>query len=426
MNRHCPGRRKLVHVDATLCAEMSNTADGTKCLREPMSTSADDSKMSQALLPRPSRKRIKSCNESFQLSGISEFSNNCVVDASDTNGCRKEWTEVGFSDNESAQPKCAVEFVSARKYMNPTFSLLDDHVPQNNIAASIQPARGSVPESKANRKPNIRRIASPQKNTLDRYLKPVCVSKTSTASAVADTQSYTVCSAEHTASHTVTPENSPRKSVLLSPISKLPGSDNIYYCSPSSQNSISRDSITSSQSSSSAGNVFESHRSFASASALCDDDDDLDFEATLDSSWKTNPRVKRKCARQLDQSSKKKATQTFPAAMSEIGRKSVSTECIPGNSTGAPMLQENDAVSSDMSAENFGLFGFSNGTLLALDSDTDFEEDTNDYFSSLPLEVVSNILCRLPFTDLCLNVNRVCLSWKNIIDSENVSYVIVL
>lgn len=434
MNRHCPAHRKLVHVDATMCAEMSNTADGTKCLREPMSASASDSKTSRGLFPHPSRKRIKSSNESFHLSGSSGFNNNCAdVDPSDSDGCRQEQLSDSDNCNKSEQPKCSVEFVSARQYMNPTLSLLEDHPPENNNSvASVQPTmHDSVRVSKAIRKPNKKQITTTQKNSLDRYFKPVCVSKTSTDQAVAVAQPHTVCATDHAVvcsflpenspqksvlSHTVprfpgsndiqycsrlsqnstTPENSPRKSVLSSPISKLPGSDTIYYCSPSSRNSTC---------SSSAGNTSQSHESCASAAGdvLDDDDDDFDFESSFNVTWKINPRTKCKSARRLDQPSHKQATVTSATEMSKNSNKS-------------------DAFSSDMSAENFGLFGFSNNTLLALDSDTDFEEDTTDYFSMLPPEVVSNILCRLPFTDLCLNVNRVCLSWKNIVDSDDVSY----
>jgi len=435
MNRHCQGHRKLVHMDVVQCAEMSNTVDGTKCLREPLSTYTQDSKSSHGLIPRPSRNHIKSCNESFQVPGISYFNHDCVgVDTSETDRyTQEEWTQMGFGDkhsdghsdsvNEIAEPKCSVEFVSARKYMNPTFSLLDDPVPQNDsvaAVASIRPTHGSAPVSKVSRKPNSRHVTI-QKNSLDRYFKPVPSSKPDAAQGVFETHSYTASSTEHIASCSSTPENSPRKSVLLSPIKKLPGSDTIYYSPQLSRSSTSRDSITSSEGLSSAGNMSKSHQVAASASASHndDDDDDLDFEASFDYIWKT----KRKSTKQTGQPSKKKATPS--AETSRISKQSFDSGCIQTDSVTADTLQRYDAVSPNMSAENFGLFGFSNNTLLALDSDTDFEEDAVDYFSTLPPEVVSNILCRLPFTDLCLNVNRVCVSWKNIIDADSVSYVII-
>ena len=433
MNRYCTSGKKLVHLDVVMCADMSSTVDGTKCLREPLSTSATDSKMSQRLIPRPSHKPVKSCNQNFQISGISAFNCDYVdVDPSDTDGNRREeCTEMGCSDNqtdnvnESAQPKCSVEFMSARKYMNPTYSLLDESASQSSKVASLLLTHGSVPVTKPSRRPHTKHVVTTQKNSLDRYFRPVYASETNTFHTVSLSQSHTTEHfAEHLANFSFTPENSPRKSVQLSPITKLPGSDNIYYSSQSSQNSASHDRVTSSRSLSFGVNASEKHNSSAPASASRDDDDDLDFEASFDYIWKTNPPTKRKPAKQSGQASKRKTTAT--ADVNELNKKSVDTQCEHGASAATRLLQQHNAVSPNMSAENFGLFGFSNNTLLTLDSDTDFEEDTVDYFSCLPPEVVSNILCRLPFTDLCLTVNRVCLSWRDIIESDNVSYVMFL
>ena len=43
-----------------------------------------------------------------------------------------------------------------------------------------------------------------------------------------------------------------------------------------------------------------------------------------------------------------------------------------------------------------------------------------NYFERLPPEVLENIFCQLPMLDLCLNSNRVCLSWNDIIADEKV------
>ena len=63
-------------------------------------------------------------------------------------------------------------------------------------------------------------------------------------------------------------------------------------------------------------------------------------------------------------------------------------------------------------SDKYGLLG----TCPEIDSD---EEE--DQFLKLPLEVVENILCRLPIMDLLLNVNRVCLDWNDVISNERVS-----
>ena len=46
-----------------------------------------------------------------------------------------------------------------------------------------------------------------------------------------------------------------------------------------------------------------------------------------------------------------------------------------------------------------------------------------NYFERLPPEVLENIFCQLPMLDLCLNSNRVCLQWNNIIADEKVELI---
>ena len=41
-------------------------------------------------------------------------------------------------------------------------------------------------------------------------------------------------------------------------------------------------------------------------------------------------------------------------------------------------------------------------------------------FEKLPADVVENIFCSLPMLDLCLSVNRVCLTWNDIISNPKV------
>ena len=44
-----------------------------------------------------------------------------------------------------------------------------------------------------------------------------------------------------------------------------------------------------------------------------------------------------------------------------------------------------------------------------------------NYFERLPLEVLEIIFCQLPMLDLCLNSNRVCMQWNDIIADEKVN-----
>ncbi|XP_052213566.1 F-box DNA helicase 1-like isoform X20 [Dreissena polymorpha] len=61
-------------------------------------------------------------------------------------------------------------------------------------------------------------------------------------------------------------------------------------------------------------------------------------------------------------------------------------------------------------SDKYGLLGTGNYP-------RDVDEKIN-YFEHLPPEVVENIFCQLPMLDLCLNSNRVCLQWNQIIGSE--------
>ena len=72
--------------------------------------------------------------------------------------------------------------------------------------------------------------------------------------------------------------------------------------------------------------------------------------------------------------------------------------------------------------DTFGLVGGATEQDLIelLDSDEEFAEERVDYFELVPDEVLENILCQLPLLDLCLNVNRVCHRWHDIIAHERV------
>ena len=44
-----------------------------------------------------------------------------------------------------------------------------------------------------------------------------------------------------------------------------------------------------------------------------------------------------------------------------------------------------------------------------------------DYFSKLPDELLQKVFCQLPILDLCLNCNRVCVRWNEVISQEKVT-----
>ena len=60
------------------------------------------------------------------------------------------------------------------------------------------------------------------------------------------------------------------------------------------------------------------------------------------------------------------------------------------------------------------------GRTYGLLNDSKVTVTRENYFEKLPADVVENIFCGLPMLDLCLNVNRVCLTWNDIISNPKV------
>lgn len=72
------------------------------------------------------------------------------------------------------------------------------------------------------------------------------------------------------------------------------------------------------------------------------------------------------------------------------------------------------AVDTPSTSKTFGLFGQTENEVFD-------EQGKIDYFELLPDELLEIIFAQLPMLDLCLNSNRVCTRWSQIISSERVS-----
>ena len=84
------------------------------------------------------------------------------------------------------------------------------------------------------------------------------------------------------------------------------------------------------------------------------------------------------------------------------------------------LVSQNPSV--DTSCEDtYGLLGM--GLDECIDLRDDDDDDDLNYFSQLPVEVIENILCRLPTSDLLLNVSLVCSQWNDIIAAPKVQSV---
>lgn len=367
-----PYRWKKIHLDANDCLELSKTAEGSKALRDPtqFSTSRKLYPSLLSLVPKSSKKMRK--NVPITSIPHSKFGN-------------------AISD-----------FISAREYLNPTFRLAEQShsdsiepfptggassaFASSTLASSSNAAMKMAATANSTRFSKGSKIKTNQKNCLDNYFKPKCSSSLSSEysqSVACSLPSVTTtrsidedCSVKFTS----TPIGTPTKSVMYSPIYKIQGSDSMY-CSQSSSSQNSEPSCRA--------NLGKEFDNFA----------DPDFEpATF------KPATRRKSRKSLDSSRGSKRQKT----------REISSGLVDGYEK------------MNVTANKFGLFGFSESDLLNINSDTDFDDDSEiekvDNFSRLPSEIVANILCRLPFLDLSLNVNRVCLAWRYIINSSTVSH----
>jgi F-box protein 18 (helicase) len=97
-----------------------------------------------------------------------------------------------------------------------------------------------------------------------------------------------------------------------------------------------------------------------------------------------------------------------------VAERTIHTPPENGSSASQQAARQKTAKSS-----TFGLLGD------AIDL-TESDDESGDYFSSMPEEVLQNILCQLPLSDLCLNAALVCRRWYDIISNEKVVMILSL
>ena len=91
----------------------------------------------------------------------------------------------------------------------------------------------------------------------------------------------------------------------------------------------------------------------------------------------------------------------------------------PTFNRGNSFLYSNDPIPKSTTSKAKDLYGLlGNGHLLPDDPDGNH---SGKHINDFPNEILENILCRLPMADLCLNVNRVCTLWRDIIADKRVS-----
>lgn len=404
-------RFKKIHLTDVQCLKMSNSEDGSKSLRMPVEFTKTSALVNQ-LLPRKNLKRTFSEQEinlcSYQHTGTvssGSFVSRPLQNVLDLEASTLAGSEISqsfrkssqlFSDNVTdllpqgiSKVSTTEGFISARQYMNPTHHLCSDDGARKTSRdeSALEKLGTSLSPMRKRGKKTVY-----QRNNLDQYFKKLPLPNDSSSS------SHQIPGGQRIEDDVAVPQNSPRRTIMRSPISKVPGTNSLYY-SPNSSSCL-RNSTSDLKT----GETLSAKKSLWG--------EDGDFELAIPNCTKSSGMCSTgKKLRLGDKSSSSGDSSSVSGKPSHRGRKKVPKPSVP----------------IDVAECKFGLFGFSDSELIELAIDTDFEDENVtcgiDYFSRLPLDIVENILCRLPFLDLHLNVNRVCTFWNDIIRSPLVRYL---
>jgi hypothetical protein len=432
-------RKKIRRMDVVDCLNHSNTAEGSKPLTDPLSMNhiakrdslapCSRRNVRKALLSAPSTS--SACDFVSSLKDADDDDDDFMLDSDLL--CSVD--QPSFKQSEEIRQTAAngmqnVGFVSARQYMNPTDHVLDELLNTEDNSSACSSSQKSCPRPALPLRQNSRNALRlpAQKNSLDKYFKPTPSAsevQSSRLSAGLEWQTDKGCDAP--TSGVRTPSGSPSKTVMTSPLKKLPGSNGLYSCVSASQIVGSQPQPDVSSNSVDVLGQCVNKRVVSEVSKLSDDDFDFGYRMIA---------AKLTCTRQSLMPSAKsskgknsgKAVKVKKYGSKSKGSINKTTASVAKNGFSFFKSQQNatqaaEDFNSSATADLYGMFGFSDKTLIELDSDVDFDEDfgKRDYISLLPEEVLTNILCRLPFIDLSLNLNRVCLSWRDIINSSEVS-----
>ena len=196
-----------------------------------------------------------------------------------------------------------------------------------------------------------------------------------------------------------TTESKPRRTVMYSPIKQIQGP--IYISdSPSSSPSTSQGSSVASQPSALRDNAVVKQL--------------FDAQKHLDSLPKYKKPSQLKSATKTKYIDRK---HTLSKSESVASANEFENDSFDMNLVfGSDMDESMDSASQkkkDTKGDKYGLLGSG-----SYPSEPD--KSGVNYFELLPPEVLENIFCQLPMLDLCLNSNRVCLAWNDIIANEKV------
>ncbi|XP_060587800.1 F-box DNA helicase 1-like, partial [Ruditapes philippinarum] len=361
LERSQTSKRKRLHMDSEACLDHVNTDEGALPLSSPHLVSQKGANIDVNRGLHPVVRNRKRKFESFHEEDLTN-------DKSNSN--KKEIMQFNTVTVNSSQG-----FVSASKMydINHKQNVQSVVKPKNNIDMFLQ-------RSQSEKKGKIKQI--PNQGSLRSFV------SSSTPSAPSCSHHSSKKTKEETS---VNAQESPSRTVMYSPIKKLSPKDSMSCIY------ISDDSPCSSQ-------EFSSQKSNMSENPVIKQL----FQAAKD----FDPKVKTKGKKS------KPVSSPFLNASKNEGAKYFESDSFDINTAFDSDMDDSSSVDSKNSISESKRKKTESDTYGLLGTGSYPKEEKINYFERLPPEVLENIFCQLPLLDLCLNSNRVCLQWNDIISDE--------
>lgn len=361
------GRRRRIHMDQFACYEHTNSSEGNQPLSNPSiaSTNGDVNKGLYPVVRNRKRKSEMMLNEE-SMAGSPQLSQGFVSAANMYNIAKQKPLEDSFNGSENSSPFKRSKTIKQIQNQGSILSFM-----------TVKPT--SVTSKENNTCINL----AHKQETLSEIKTEIFVKKES------DTKTIAL----------------PHRTVMYSPIKKLgkEGDSSCIYISDSSP--------ASSPCSSSQGSQFSQKESIANNAVV-----KKLFEAQKNLSSQKD--IKKKKTKPKDSPALK---QTEVEKVKHEAAKYFEGDSFDMDKAFASDLDDDLGASLQSKPSSAKMHVNDKYGLLGSGSYPNDETEKINYFELLPPEVLENIFCQLPMLDLCLNSNRVCLQWNNIIADEKVS-----
>ena len=399
MASHNPIKRRKIHMTTEMCQTFSQSAEGGKGLALGNQLPNKDINFSH-LQPKSNRKRnsgFSNKNEKNQYKAY--ISKNHHPESKFSNAETKIENPV-LNTNSSYKSGLVSSFVDGKFGGFTSAAKLHNDNPDLSSHFDVKPP--AIPVQSPRKNPLFNSKDSTQKSITNFFVasnQSSCSSSESAAgSSVTPPQDRLKRNENLSKSGTIVISDSPISSPLkyeqidysspvkmFSPIKKLDGSSNIYINddSPSSSNSQTKRSKISVKDNRVVKQLFEGQKQYQSN------------KIAHGKGKRTNSKRSSNKTKPKDQVVKQQETR---------------------QSIGNISSEDDDMLCTafDIASEKYGLLGTNSSFK------TTVEKPLINYFDNLPDELLEIIFAQLPMLDLCLNSNRICCRWNQIISSERV------